>query len=47
MADYKVPGRVVIGSTALPRNANGKIQRAELREIAKAMVPAETESPRS
>ena len=34
MADYKVPGRVVIGREALPRNANGKIQKAELRALA-------------
>ncbi len=31
MADYKVPGDVVIGRDVLPRNANGKIQKAELR----------------
>lgn len=36
MADYKVPGRVVIGKTPLPRNANGKIQKAELREAARS-----------
>ena len=39
MADYKVPGRVVIGRSALPRNANGKIQKAELRELAKQLPP--------
>jgi len=37
MADYKVPSRVVVGVTALPRNANGKIQKAELREAAKSL----------
>ena len=31
MADYKVPQHVTIGSAPLPRNANGKIQKAELR----------------
>lgn len=39
MADYKVPGRVVLGNQPLPRNANGKIQKAELREMAKALPP--------
>lgn len=39
MADYKVPSRVVLGHTALPRNANGKIQKAELREMAMALAP--------
>ena len=40
MADYKVPGRVVIGKTPLPRNANGKIQKADLRETAKSLPPS-------
>ena len=31
LSDYKVPAEVVIEATALPRNANGKIQKAELR----------------
>jgi acyl-CoA synthetase (AMP-forming)/AMP-acid ligase II len=39
MADYKVPGRVVIGKEPLPRNANGKIQKAELREAARSLPP--------
>ncbi len=39
MADYKVPGRVVLGHTPLPRNANGKIQKADLREMAAALPP--------
>ncbi|CAN5659449.1 class I adenylate-forming enzyme family protein [soil metagenome] len=42
MADYKVPGAVVIGTEALPRNANGKIQKDPLRALA-AALPA---SPR-
>ena len=37
MADYKVPGRVVVGCSPLPRNANGKIQKAELRESARSL----------
>jgi long-chain acyl-CoA synthetase len=31
MADYKVPSRVVVGFEPLPRNANGKIQKDQLR----------------
>jgi acyl-CoA synthetase (AMP-forming)/AMP-acid ligase II len=31
MADYKVPQHIIIASTPLPRNANGKIQKGELR----------------
>ena len=34
MADYKVPGRVELRRGSLPRNANGKIQKAELRALA-------------
>ena len=34
LSDYKVPKDVVIEPAALPRNANGKIQKAELRERA-------------
>ena len=34
MADYKVPGVVVIRQEALPRNANGKIQKEDLRRMA-------------
>ena len=41
MADYKVPGQVVIGSEPLPRNANGKIQKADLRQMALALPPME------
>jgi acyl-CoA synthetase (AMP-forming)/AMP-acid ligase II len=32
LPDYKVPEIVVIRSEPLPRNANGKIQKALLRE---------------
>lgn len=39
MADYKVPARVVVGHNPLPRNANGKIQKAELRDMAKSLPP--------
>ena len=38
MADYKVPGRVLVGRDPLPRNANGKIQKADLRAIAKTLA---------
>jgi long-chain acyl-CoA synthetase len=37
LSDYKVPKDVVIEAAALPRNANGKIQKAELRERAAAL----------
>ena len=40
LSDYKVPAHVVIGSSALPRNANGKIQKAVLRERAALLVVA-------
>ena len=39
MADCKVRGRVVIGRKPLPRNANGKIQKTELRALAPALPP--------
>ncbi len=38
LSDYKVPGVVVLGSEPLPRNANGKIQKAVLRLLADALV---------
>ena len=34
MADYKVPDYVVMVNGPLPRNANGKIQKDWLREMA-------------
>jgi long-chain acyl-CoA synthetase len=37
LADYKVPEYVVIGNRPLPRNANGKIQKAELRTMAEQL----------
>ncbi|WP_207792583.1 class I adenylate-forming enzyme family protein [Sandarakinorhabdus glacialis] len=37
LSDYKVPTEVVIETEALPRNANGKIQKAILRERAAAL----------
>ena len=37
LSDYKVPTDVVIETEALPRNANGKIQKAILRERAAAL----------
>ena len=41
MADYKVPARVIVGCVPLPRNANGKIQKADLRIMAKALTAPE------
>lgn len=41
LADYKVPGQVVVGRESLPRNANGKIQKADLRRMASALPPPE------
>ena len=37
LSDYKVPAGVVIEPASLPRNANGKIQKAELRARAAAL----------
>ncbi len=37
LSDYKVPADVVIEAAALPRNANGKIQKAILRERAASL----------
>jgi long-chain acyl-CoA synthetase len=37
MADYKVPEYVVVGDRPLPRNANGKIQKADLRKLAREL----------
>ena len=37
LSDYKVPTDVVIEAAALPRNANGKIQKATLRARAAAL----------
>jgi long-chain acyl-CoA synthetase len=34
LSDYKVPAQVIVGHEPLPRNANGKIQKAPLRERA-------------
>lgn len=39
VSDYKVPGVVHISADPLPRNANGKIQKADLRERAAALGP--------
>ena len=41
MADYKVPQHIVIASTGLPRNANGKIQKSELRAALTETASAE------
>ena len=37
LSDYKVPAQVIVAASALPRNANGKIQKADLRERAAAL----------
>ncbi|WP_295525674.1 class I adenylate-forming enzyme family protein [Novosphingobium sp. Chol11] len=34
LSDYKVPAHVIIDTAPLPRNANGKIQKGELRQRA-------------
>ena len=41
LSDYKVPGEVIVEATPLPRNANGKIQKAELRDRATAITSDE------
>jgi acyl-CoA synthetase (AMP-forming)/AMP-acid ligase II len=41
IADYKMPSRIVISSAPLPRNANGKIQKADLRALVKTLPPLE------
>jgi long-chain acyl-CoA synthetase len=38
MADYKIPEIFTIGTEPLPRNANGKFEKAVLRERARAMA---------
>jgi long-chain acyl-CoA synthetase len=40
MADYKVPDWVVVTDAPLPRNANGKIQKDQLRQMAERHVAA-------
>ena len=40
MADYKVPQHIVVGAGRLPRNANGKIQKSELRAALAAQAEA-------
>ena len=37
LSDYKVPAQVIIAAAALPRNANGKIQKMALRERAEVL----------
>jgi acyl-CoA synthetase (AMP-forming)/AMP-acid ligase II len=39
MADYKVPETVALRSEPLPRNANGKIQKAVLRDESRGTEP--------
>ena len=45
MADYKLPARIVIGNAPLPRNANGKIQKADLRALVKTLPPLPVRIP--
>jgi acyl-CoA synthetase (AMP-forming)/AMP-acid ligase II len=40
IADYKVPDRWTIGTEPLPRNANGKFQKAVMRDEARRMAEA-------
>lgn len=37
LSDYKVPGKIVLSAEPLPRNVNGKIQKAPLREQARGL----------
>lgn len=37
LSDYKVPAHVIIDTAPLPRNANGKVQKGELRQRAAAV----------
>ncbi len=41
LSDYKVPGDVIVNAAPLPRNANGKIQKADLRTRAAAIITSE------
>ena len=41
LSDYKVPGDVIVDAAPLPRNANGKIQKADLRTRAAAIITPE------
>ena len=41
LADYKVPETFTITTDRLPRSANGKLQKRELREVAQTLPPAE------
>ena len=40
LADYKTPDHITISDTPLPRNLNGKIVKATLRERARAHAAA-------
>ncbi|WP_431324684.1 class I adenylate-forming enzyme family protein [Rhizobium sp. YTU87027] len=37
IADYKVPDFWLVGDDAVPRNQNGKVQKAEVRELARSL----------
>jgi long-chain acyl-CoA synthetase len=45
LADYKVPDHVVVGSEPLPRNANGKIQKNDLRARAEQLSLSKRRRP--
>jgi acyl-CoA synthetase (AMP-forming)/AMP-acid ligase II len=45
LSNYKVPGQVIVATTPLPRNANGKIQKADLRERAMRLAAASASEP--
>jgi long-chain acyl-CoA synthetase len=47
MSDYKVPETITIRQELLPRNANGKLQKGALRELAGQMPKAERHPPSS
>lgn len=47
LSDYKVPALVVVSAEPLPRNANGKIQKAGLRERASSLSEAQERAVRA
>jgi O-succinylbenzoic acid--CoA ligase len=40
LADYKVPESILLYPAALPRNANGKLLKRQLRLVLEAQLPA-------
>ena len=41
LSDYKVPSEVIVDTAPLPRAANGKLQKAQLRNRALALAIGE------